>query len=115
MTAPVSEVIARFQSRTVLDPSTGCWVYGGQPSYDSVQTTYAGRRRLLHRMIYEAEFGPPPADYLIAHICRNGKCLNPRHLQALDPAAHRARRRGRPLRNRQAEMLTKHLAGDSGS
>ena len=115
MTAPASEVIARFQSRAVLDPSTGCWVYGGQPSHDYVIALYAGRSRKLHQLIYEAEFGPPPADYQIDHICRNTKCLNPRHLQALDIAAHGARRRGRPRRNRQAELLTKHLAGDSGS
>jgi hypothetical protein len=36
-----------------------------------------------HRMAYEAAYGPIPGGLVIDHLCRNTRCVNPEHLEAV--------------------------------
>lgn len=65
----------------------GCWLFTG-----AIDTTGYGRmgrgRRAdgvghVHRMTYELWRGPIPTGLHIDHLCRERRCCNPWHLQAV--------------------------------
>lgn len=47
------------------------------------RTVYRGRSFLTHRLSYEAFKGDIPERLQIDHLCRNRKCVNPDHLEAV--------------------------------
>ena len=53
--------------------------------------SWNSKATLAHRWIYEAAHGPIPAKLVIDHLCRNRKCVNPAHLEAV-PMAENTRR-----------------------
>ena len=40
-------------------------------------------RTLVHRAMYEGFRGPIPENLTIDHLCRNTKCVNPFHMEAV--------------------------------
>lgn len=42
-----------------------------------------GRNVQVHRLSWEAFYGPIPAELEINHLCRNKRCYNPLHLEAV--------------------------------
>ena len=38
---------------------------------------------IAHRVAYEKAYGPIPEGLVIDHLCRNGLCVNPEHLEAV--------------------------------
>lgn len=74
----------RLSAAVRLDHATGCheWtktITGGGYGYLVVD----GANRPAHRYAYELAFGPIPAGLQIDHLCRNRKCCNPAHLEAV--------------------------------
>lgn len=66
------------------------------PNKDGYIRLYAGkgaspRMQMLHRMIWESVNGRIPERYEIDHICRNRKCCNIKHLQALINKDHKVK------------------------
>jgi hypothetical protein len=55
---------------------------------DYTQITIGGKNYWLHRLSWKLHYGPIPDGYQIDHICRNRKCINPKHLQLLKPGSH---------------------------
>jgi hypothetical protein len=47
-----------------------------------------GRNVLAHRLAYEQEIGPIPEGMHIHHTCGQRLCINPEHMEAVDPAEH---------------------------
>lgn len=65
-------------------PATPCWIWpksNHAAGYACV--TVDGRRRLLHRMMYELAIGPIAAEMTIDHLCRNRLCVRPDHLEVV--------------------------------
>ena len=57
----------------------GCLVL--REPYQAV--TIQGKGYLSHRVTYTICYGPIPFGMVIDHMCRNPRCINPRHLQAV--------------------------------
>lgn len=62
------------------------WIGGGTiGGYGSIRIWRDGRwtNTQAHRVAYELTHGPTPKEHDIDHICRNVRCVNPLHLQAV--------------------------------
>ena len=59
-----------------------------------------GRKMVFaHRVAYEEEYGEIPDGLVIDHLCRNGKCVNPKHLEAVSSVENVMRGNGAPAKN----------------
>lgn len=83
------------EHRTV-DASSGCWEWTG-----SMHAAGYGlfRDRLAHRISYEVHVGSIPEGLTIDHLCRNRRCVNPLHLEAVTIAVNVLRGESPPARN----------------
>lgn len=54
---------------------------------------------LAHRYFYEQFVGPIPTGLVIDHLCRNGLCINPFHLEAVTNVENVMRGNGKPAMN----------------
>lgn len=63
-----------------------CWEWTGQRGHVGHGIAhFAGRGRLVHRLVWEDLRGPIPDGLELDHLCRNPPCSNPDHL---DPVTH---------------------------
>ena len=76
-------LLHEFNGRyTILDE--GCWEWKGKTmknGYGVWSGTYPGTH-LAHRLMYELTIGDP-GNLTIDHLCRNRRCINPTHLEAV--------------------------------
>lgn len=73
-----------FHGRTFAVVEGGCWHHANRPqSAGYVQIAVAGRKTLVHRWTYAEANGPIPDGLTIDHLCRNRRCANPAHLEAV--------------------------------
>ncbi len=106
MSFPVGTVlrpaIERFVEKVELQDD-GCMVWiGGRVGPDRAYGGfYAGRKERgesgkcrAHRWSYETFVGPIPDGLQLDHLCRNGLCVNPDHLEPVTAAENIARSRG---------------------
>ena len=92
----------RLIVNSVLDPATDCWLWiaardrRASTPYGKISIWCVFRQRPIkrqaHIVAYETFVGPIPDGHEIDHKCRNGYCINPAHLQAVDPSVNKARR-----------------------
>ena len=72
---------------------TECWLWDGKTDKDGYARTSEARfgTRRVCRVSYDLFVGPIPAGLEIDHLCRERRCVNPEHLEAV-PHAENARR-----------------------
>ena len=74
----------RFWSK--VNKSDSCWEWTGLTvgnGYGRFWDANTGRMALAHRLAYEMVRGAIPPGLHIDHLCRNRKCVNPEHLEAV--------------------------------
>lgn len=89
-TNPAAE---RLAEKVTVDAETSCHNWTGyiqSAGYGSLRVE--GRSVLTHRLAYELARGPIPVGLVIDHLCRNRRCCNPDHLEAV--TNHENLRRG---------------------
>ena len=76
----------RLLANSVLDRSTGCWLWVGtrHRGYGYLTVRVEGRahpiKRRAHRVAYETFVGPIPDGKELDHTCVESLCINPDHL-----------------------------------
>lgn len=70
--------------RRVDKQPDGCWNWTGHVDRAGYgYTGGSGLAILAHRASYEQFTGPIPDGLTIDHLCRNRRCVNPAHLEAV--------------------------------
>lgn len=85
------DVVTRIRAK-VIESNTGCWLFTGclvRGGYGHIRV--AGRSRLVHRVMYEATYGPIPEGLHVDHLCRVRNCCRPDHLEAVTREVNLAR------------------------
>ncbi len=87
MVAYADTLTYRLARGLVLNPDTGCMEWTGHltnSGYGTIKEGGRGTRTLkAHRLAYEQAYGPIPDGLVLDHLCRNRKCCNPDHLEAV--------------------------------
>lgn len=76
-----------FFMANILEQPDGCWKWLGNMNlglgYGMVQHPQRRRNVPAHRWAYELFVGPIPDGLHVDHLCRNRRCVNPLHLEAV--------------------------------
>lgn len=82
-----TDPMLRFLGMVSVDRNSGCWEWLGHVKATGYAELGVGGRSYirLHRFAYERFKGPIPSGLEIDHLCRNRRCANPDHLEAVTP------------------------------
>jgi hypothetical protein len=75
-------ILGSFLEHCTISPS-GCWEWDGYTQEGYGIGHYRGKLYRAPRIAYELFTGVIPAGLHIDHLCRNRKCVNPKHLEAV--------------------------------
>ena len=81
-------------------PPQDCWEW---PRYINEDGYGVCRKRLAHRVVYEALIGPVPGLHL-HHMCGNKACVNPAHLKPMTASQHGAEHMSDETRQRLRDL-----------
>ena len=75
-------IIERLISKVDWKSEGSCWDWLGTINeYGYPKISIENHPRRAHRISYEAFIGPIPKGLDLDHLCRNRKCINPKHLE----------------------------------
>ena len=77
--------IERFWSHVRKDSNNECWIWLSSLTEDGYGIFWIDHYHNIraHRYLYELVKGKIPDGLVIDHLCRNPKCVNPNHLEAV--------------------------------
>ena len=77
----------RFADYYTVDAETGCWNWHGPLTWRECYAVFSINNKQVkaYRWAYERYVAPIPAGLHIDHLCRNSRCVNPEHLEAVTP------------------------------
>ncbi len=82
---------ARFWNK--VEKTRTCWLWQGSifqgKKYGQFRAD--GKNWRAHRFAYQLLRGPIPSGLVLDHLCRNPRCVNPKHLEPVTAAENAAR------------------------
>ena len=110
------QTIERF-TKKYRKLKNGCWEWQAATSPKGYGMFYYDGRPSgrAHRFSYEHFVGKIPNGYTIDHLCRNRRCVNPKHLEAVTNKENVLRGNGLTAQNaRKTHCIKGHpLSGDN--
>ena len=73
--------VERFWSRVNVTDRDDCWQWQGCTSGGYGRIYVKGKVALCHRVAWLITTGQQPQNQALDHMCRNPRCVNPRHLR----------------------------------
>jgi hypothetical protein len=87
--APTDEqsLSERLRADCVRDPATGCLLWMGYRNVAGYgRVSHGGQKNLsVHRLAYRLWVGELPTELHVDHLCRVRNCVEPTHMQAVEP------------------------------
>lgn len=86
----IPQRVKKRAQKNVTRTPDGCWISDysvGSHGYAQIGWQDDGEARrmvLAHRAAWELHNGPVPVSHTLDHLCRNKKCVNPKHLRVLE-------------------------------
>jgi hypothetical protein len=113
-----ARVPANIWNLIIPEPNSGCWFWlggtTGRTDYGRVRLR-GGGKHLAHRVVFTLLGGSLTAALELDHKCRNTRCVNPSHLEAVTHQVNVLRGTGLAAQ-RARQRFCKHgheLAGDN--
>lgn len=75
----------RLYDKIQMEPNSGCWIWTGGINASGYGVFRSSRQYLAHRASYELHCEEIPEGKQLDHLCRTRCCVNPDHLEAVDP------------------------------
>lgn len=79
----ISALSSFLNTKNTRNLDTDCIEWNGKTSNGYGHTSLGGAKGTTARIIYTAVFGDIPEGLVIDHLCRNRKCCNIKHLEAV--------------------------------
>lgn len=88
----LQRVLPHFLQKVPSRPAEGCWPWAGAMTRNGYGTFWVGAQCWrAHRYAFSVYRGPIPDGLVIDHLCRNRRCVNPEHLEAVTQSTNLAR------------------------
>jgi len=108
----MKSALERFSEKIKLSDE-GCWLWTTCIQARGYGIFWDGRKKVYaHRWAYEHFRGPLPSPAWkdgtrmeLDHLCRNRRCVNPRHLEIVDNAINHQRGRGTDMNAMWSKMM----------
>jgi len=95
-----------------VNSETGCWEWRHAVNRHGYGMVWRGGHKIhAHRFFFQELVGPIPDGFDVDHLCRNRRCVNPAHLEAV-PRAVNLRRGNGTILSEQDVIEIRRLARD---